>query len=142
MNGFYVTLYLKYFNELRFVWAGSFYLHIPLGNLLRRLCIVLCILIYPLARGISPIKDNSRLRMPTALAFTFVPRLSRLPSCDRPIILSAVTFIQGRARTPGRADHERELDARVSACLYPRIRRKQDIGERIEVKRWPPRLFL
>ena len=96
----------------------------------------------PLARGISPIKDNSRLRMPTALAFPFVPRLSRLPSCDRPIILSAVTFIQGRARTPGRADHERELDARVSACLYPRIRRKQDIGERIEVKRWPPRLFL
>ena len=45
------------------------------------------------------------------------------------MILSAATFIQGQARERGLAllaDHERELDARVSVLLYPRIRRKQD----------------
>ena len=41
------------------------------------------------------------------------------------MILSAATFIQGQARA-SLADHERELDARVSVLLYPRIRRKQD----------------
>ena len=88
--------------------------------------------IYPITRKIFAIEHHEEFRL--ALAFTrgrsrsFIVALLRSPTSEfRATDDSVCRDFHSRPRAPASlADHERELDARVSVLLYPRIRRKQD----------------